>query len=159
MHKTIVTRRPKAEAPEKATLNIAAGEVTLKPSNHEPQHRQFEPIACWLVRAWEASPPSGHEALEWILCTSLSCQTDAMLGLVADGYGCRWIIEEFHKCEKTGCQIEERRLESRDRLEPLIGVLSVLAVRLLALKFVARDNPKTPVSNMFDDLMIEVMAH
>ena len=158
MHKTIVTRRPKAEAPEHVPLNIAVGEVILKPSRYEPEQREFDPIPCRLVRVWETSPPPGHDAMEWILCTSLPCQTDTMLGLVADGYGCRWMIEEFHKCEKTGCQIEQRRLESRDRLEPLIGMLSVLPVRLLALKLVARDDPEAPAGTMFDDLMIDVMA-
>lgn len=74
-------------------------------------------------------------------------------------YALRWIIEEFHKCEKTGCQVEMRRLEHADRLEPLIGLLSVLAVCLLQLKFVARDNPETPACQVFEESMVQVMAH
>jgi len=159
LHKTIVTRRAKSEVPETVTLHIAAGEVTLTPPSNEPQQKQFKPISCWLVRVWEDSPPSGHEALEWMLCTSLPGQSDDMPGRAAGGYGCRWMIEEFHTCEKTGCQTEQRRLESRDRLEPRIGMLSVLAVRRLALKFVARDDPETPARHLFDDWMIDVMAN
>jgi hypothetical protein len=68
------------------------------------------------------------------------------------------MIEEFHKCQKTGCQVEMRRLEDTDRLEPLIGLLSVLAVCLLQLKFVARDNPDTPASDLFDESTVGVMA-
>jgi hypothetical protein len=41
----------------------------------------------------------------------------------------------------------------------LIGLLSVLAVWLLQLKFVARDEPEKPASTLFDDLAIRVMAH
>ena len=81
-----------------------------------------------------------------------------MLRFVAQGYALRWMIEEFHKCEKTGCQVEMRRLEHTDRLEPLIGLLSVLAVWLLQLKFVTQDNPDTPASDLFDDTMVHVMA-
>jgi hypothetical protein len=76
----------------------------------------------------------------------------------AQGYALRWMIEEFHKCEKTGCQVEMRRLEHADRLEPLIGLLSVLAVWLLQLKFVARDTPEAPALELFDERMVQVMA-
>ncbi len=77
---------------------------------------------------------------------------------VAGGYSFRWMIEEFHKGEKTGCPVEMRRLEHVDRLEPLIGLLSVLAVRLLQLKFAARDKPEEPARALFDDPTVRVMA-
>ncbi|HEY3242678.1 MAG TPA: hypothetical protein VGM03_04930 [Phycisphaerae bacterium] len=109
-----------------------------------------------------------------MLCTRLPCDTPSDVLFVAEGYSFRWMIEEFHKCEKTGCQVEMRRLMhvdpglaravrparvQGDRLEPLIGLLSVLAVWLLQLKFVARDEPEKPASTLFDDLAIRVMAH
>jgi hypothetical protein len=80
------------------------------------------------------------------------------LEFAAQGYSLRWIIEEFHKCEKTGCQVEQRRLEHTDRLTPLLGVLSVLAVALLQLKFVARDQPAMSARQMFAVPTVEVMA-
>ncbi len=70
----------------------------------------------------------------------------------------RWLVEEFHKCEKTGCQVEARRLTHTDRLEPLIGLLSVLAVWLLELKYVARDEPDAPAHTRFDKTAVRVMA-
>jgi hypothetical protein len=153
-----VSIRRASDVVEEVTLNIAAGQVTLRASRNEPQQRHFEPIPCWVVRVWETSPTAGNEPLEWILCTSLPCQDDAMLCFVAQGYALRWMIEEFHKCQKTGCQVEMRRLEDTHRLEPLIGLLSVLAVCLLQLKFVARDNPDTPASDLFDESRVGVMA-
>ncbi len=151
-------RRPSGVV-EEVTLCVAAGQVTLQQSHNEPQQRgRFEPIACWVVRVWEASPAAGHEPLEWILCTSLPCEDDEMLSFVAQGYALRWMIEEFHKCQKTGCQVEKRRLEDTDRLEPLIGLLSVLGVWLLKLKFVARDDPNTPARDLFYEPMVQVMA-
>ena len=54
--------------------------------------------------------------------------------------------------------MEARRLEAVERLEPLIGLLSVLAVWLLKLKYVARDHPEQPVRELFDDEVSEVMA-
>lgn len=68
------------------------------------------------------------------------------------------MIEEYHKCEKTGCQVEARRLTHTDRLEPLIALLSVVAVGLLTLKCAARDEPEKPAIECFDELMVNVMA-
>jgi hypothetical protein len=144
--------------PREAKLAVAAGPVTLIPSRFEPGYAKREPITCWVVRAWEPDPPPGVEPPEWILLTSLVCDRPQMALFVAEGYSLRWLIEEFHKCEKTGCQVEARRLESVDRLEPLVGLLSVLAVWLLKLKYVARDHPEQPVRELFDDEMGEVMA-
>jgi hypothetical protein len=155
--RTISVRRAEGHM-EEVALHVSAGWVTLKPAPTEPFQRGFDPIPCWVVRVWESSPTKDAEPLEWILCTSLSCQDDEMLSFVAQGYALRWMIEEFHKCQKTGCQVEMRRLEHVDRLEPLIGLLSVLAAWLLQLKFVARDDPDIPAGQLFETSMVQVMA-
>jgi hypothetical protein len=141
-----------------AVLSVAGTTVTLQPSQREPEYRHREPIECGVVRVWEADPPQGVTPLEWILLTSLPHETGEEVLAIAEGYALRWIIEEFHKCEKTGCQVEARQLTHIDRLEPLIGLLSVLAVCLLKLKFVARDEPEQPATELFDEQTIEVMA-
>jgi len=158
LQRKVTVRRRTTGDVEQVTLCITAGPVTLQPSQYDPHYSHCGAIECWAVRVWEASPPAGIEPLEWVLCTSLSCDSDETLCLAAQGYGLRWMIEEFHKCEKTGCQVEMRRLEHVDRLEPLIGLLSVLAAWLLQLKFVARDDPDAPARSLFEDPMVEVMA-
>jgi hypothetical protein len=49
---------------------------------------------------------------------------------------------------KTGLRVEERQYESADRLEPVIGVICVQAVRLLQLKQVSRTAPNTPARRL-----------
>jgi hypothetical protein len=154
----LTVRCPGGGTPEEVTLSVAAGQVVLLPSRYEPGYRGRVPVACRVVRVWEENPPKGREALEWLLCTSLPCETAEGALLVAEGYSFRWMIEEFHKSEKTGCQVEMRRLEHVERLEALIGLLSVLAVWLLQLKFVARDEPKRRAKTLFDDQMVRIMA-
>ena len=156
--RTLEVRARSGKATRPAALALAAGPVSLIPTRFEPEYSGREPIACWVVRTWEVDPPPGADSLEWILLTSLECDTAKTALFAAQGYSLRWLIEEFHKCEKTGCQVEARRLESVDRLEPLIGLLSVLAVWLLKLKYVARDDPERPAGELFDDEMVEVMA-
>ena len=153
-----LTVRAARGGPRAAELQVAAGRVTLLPAKMEREYRRRAPIECWVVRTWEAEPPAGSVALEWILLTSLACTTPAATLFVAEGYALRWWVEEFHKCEKTGCQVEARRLTHSDRLEPLIALLSVLAVWLLTLKYAARDEPDRPAKECFDELLVTLMA-
>jgi hypothetical protein len=141
-----------------AELHIGVGGLTLLPVRAEREYRACLPIECRVVRVWEPQPPPETEPLEWILLTSLPCDTPAEAVFVAEGYAARWMIEEFHKCEKTGCQVEARRLTHTDRLEPLIALLSVLAVWLLMLKYAARDEPDQPARECFDEATVDVMA-
>lgn len=52
-------------------------------------------------------------------------------------------IKEYHKALKSGAGVQESQLEKAHRLEPLIGVLAVVAVRLLSTKMLARSRPET----------------
>ena len=58
-------------------------------------------------------------------------------------YAARWWIEEYHKALKSGAGVEASQLERGDRLEPLIGVLAVVAVRLLSARMLARSRLDT----------------
>ena len=142
----------------RAELRIAAGAVTLPASRFTAEYRGAAAIECHVLRVWEEHPPDRGAALEWILLTTLPCATAADLEFASQGYALRWLIEEFHKCEKTGCQVEMRRLEHTDRLEPLIGLLSVLAVWLLQLKYVVEDAPAASAADHLDAAMVRVMA-
>ncbi len=153
-----ITVRCGSGSKREATLEVAGGPVRFLPSRSEPELRCREPMARHVVRVWEPNPPAGEEPVEWILLTTLPTETYDEAKTVVDGYTSRWMIEEFHKCEKTGCRVEDRQLTETDRLEPLIGLLSVLAVYLLELKFVARDSPETPASEVLDCDAVQVMA-
>ena len=155
--RTLTVRKP-GGGTRQTVLQVAAGPLMLLPVQAEREYRHRAPLECWVVRVWETEPPEANQPLEWVLLTSLSCETPAAALFVAEGYSLRWMIEEFHKCEKTGCQVEARQLTHTDRLEPLIGLLSVLAVWLLTLKYVARDEPGRPATECFDGDMVAVMA-
>jgi hypothetical protein len=48
------------------------------------------------------------------------------------------MVEEFHKAQKTGCRIESLPFRSESALQPMIALLSVVAVMLLNLRQAAR---------------------
>jgi hypothetical protein len=89
------------------------------------------------------APEEVKEPLHWILLTSLPCATKAQAQRVVGRYTARWWIEEYHKALKSGAAVEESQLERGHRLESLIAVLAVVAVRLLSTKLLARSRPES----------------
>ena len=53
-------------------------------------------------------------------------------------YECRWVVEEYHKALKTGCDIESMQFTHQSRLEPMIALQSVVALTLLNLRDASR---------------------
>jgi hypothetical protein len=96
-----------------------------------------------VVEVREVDPPAGVEPLHWILLTSLECQTPAQVRRIIGRYSARWWIEEYHKALKTGAGVEESQLEQARRLQALLAVLAVVAVRLLSTKLLARSRPES----------------
>jgi hypothetical protein len=81
------------------------------------------------------------QPLHWVLLTSLPCESWAAVQRVLGRYVARWWIEEYHKALKSGTGVEQSQLERGYRLEALIAVLAVVAVRLLSTKLLARSQP------------------
>lgn len=73
-------------------------------------------------------------------------------------YEQRPVVEEYHKALKTGCRLESRQYETAHRLEAVTGILSVVAVRLLQLKTVARREPERPACEVVPRKWIEMLA-
>ncbi len=103
-----------------------------------------EPLRdVWVVEVTEVHAPEGvKEPLHWILLASLPCRRLAETQRVVGRYTARWWVEEYHKALKSGAGVEDSQLERGGRLEPLIAVLAVVAVRLLNAKMLARSRPE-----------------
>ena len=90
-----------------------------------------------IVEVREAATSGIH----WVLVSSLPCENfEACRGIVAR-YARRWLIEEYHKALKSGANVEASQLESAQGLQALLGILAVVAVRLLNFKLLARSQP------------------
>lgn len=143
-----------------ARLNVAAAAVQiLAPKGKKGEHGN-QPITVWIVRIWEPETPAGEEPLEWLLITNHPVDTLEAAQLVKDWYEWRWTIEELHKAMKTGCAIEDLQFQCTERLEPAIGIISILALTLLALRDAGR-NPQSrtrPASEQFDDEYIQILS-
>lgn len=115
-------------------------------------------IALNIVRVFEPEPPDGETAVEWILATTEPIDGPDDVAAVVDAYRARWSIEEFFKALKTGCAFESRQLRSIHTLCNALGILSVVAWRLLLLRCLEREAPDTPASEAVEPILIEALA-
>lgn len=142
-----------------AHLAVAGQAVTVySPWFGTGGSRTARPLCCWAVRVWEIDAPPGVQPLEWLLLSSEPVNDLADALRVAGYYSLRWIIEEYHQCLKSGCKVEERQLESADRLGPFIGIATAVAARLLQLKFDARLTPDRPAIQCVDPELLQTLA-
>jgi len=141
----------KAQPARTAKVEVRFGPLRIPfPKQKSPYLKGLPPvpIAMWAVHAVEVDPPKDVEQVEWILLTSLPVVGFDEAWRILEYYEKRWLIEEYHKALKTGCRVESRQLQSKEGLERITALLSVVAVRLLQLKSAARTNPACPARNL-----------
>lgn len=143
-----------------AKIEVSCGRVFMPlPKHKSPWLRSHspKPIAMNVVRVREVDAPEGVEPIEWILYTSLPVDTFAKVWLVLEYYEARWLVEEFHKALKSGTNVKKRQLKDTPRLEPMVALMSVVAVRLLKLKTLAKTEPDRPARTVVPMLWLQML--
>ena len=155
--RTIFDRELGKDREVKLRVSWTAVEV-LEPHVKKGEYAD-EPIRAWTVRVWEESPPSSGTKLEWMLLGLDPVTSAAEAWEKCDWYSCRWMVEEFHKAQKTGCEIENLQFRTEAALQPMIAILSVVAVMLLNLRQAARrpDAKERPASEVVEPIYEEVL--
>lgn len=115
------------------------------------------PIRVSVVAALEEQPPQGTDPLEWFLFTDEPCQTSEECQRVVRIYTYRWKIEEFHMGLKTGCRMEERQLQERQRLEALLGLFDVIAVMIVRLRDLALRKDAVAASRVLNATQLQLL--
>ncbi len=136
-----VPRRPaKGKRPAQpariARLAVRYAPVLIPCPHNDPRFK--EPLRVWAVYIKETDPPAGIDPIEWMLLTNEAVDDLAAANERVDWYTYRWIIEEWHKIEKTGCRLESSQLKTAAALERLAAFTAVVAVRILQLRNLAQ---------------------
>jgi Transposase DNA-binding/Transposase Tn5 dimerisation domain len=142
--------RPKQSA-RKAKLVVSYGALRMPtPRIKSPFLREVKPSAIPMGVVWvrEVDAPPGVDPIEWVLYTSLPVESFENAMVIVGYYEKRWLIEEWHKVLKTGMRVEDRQLKTSERLEAMMGLMSVAAVRLFQLKGEARTAPERPAEQV-----------
>jgi hypothetical protein len=155
----VVSARP-GQPERKATMAVAFAAVLLWPPHVRRGHYVKRPLRLWVVRVCEVDPPKGVKPLEWILLTNRKVATVEDAWERSSWYECRWVIEEYHKSQKTGCAIEDLQFCTSQALEPMIALLSVVGVTLLNLREASRrpDAQERPATDLVDARYVAVLS-
>ena len=151
--------RPKQKA-RTAVLEVRTGRVNIpRPTHISPwvRKRKQDPIAMNIIEVVETNPPKGVAPIRWVLFTSLPVSSWAKVWELIEFYEQRWLIEEYHKALKTGCNTQSHQLKTKDRLEALVGLTSVVAIRLLQLKSFARTNPEKKARSVVPAVWLKML--
>ncbi len=112
------------------------------------EHLPESPLMLRVVELREHSPPKGCVPVRWVLYTTETASDEGEANWVIGAYEQRPTIEDYHKCYKTGCHVENRQYETAQRLERVAGLLSVVAVRLMQMRTAARETPDRPAEEL-----------
>lgn len=156
-----VGRRSKANPKREGRVaHLAIATSAVQMSAPLASHKGQPPLPLNLIRVWEPKAPNGEEPIEWILWTTDPVDSEAQLEAAVDRYRARWVIEEFFKALKSGCQFERRQLESRGTLSVALALFMPIAWRLLLARTLARSAPASSPTEVFTSLELAVLeAH
>lgn len=149
--KTIKVRQRGDTKEKEIELNVSWESTVVV---HPPSRLscKTESVCLSVVRCWNEK-----EDIEWILYSSIRVNNIEEACEKIDWYSFRWIIEEYHKCIKTGCKLESRQLESGKALEALIGVLSIVGILMLRLRNIARTDSERPASEVIEKDALKII--
>jgi hypothetical protein len=148
------------QAAREARIEVRVGRIKIpRPRHVSPWVRKLDqpPIAMNVIEVVEVDAPAGVTPIRWVLFTSLPVETFDDAWAVIGYYEMRWLVEEYHKALKTGCRTEFRQLKTAGRLEALVGLTSVVAVRLLQLKSLARVAPDVPAQRVVPRVWLQML--
>ncbi len=154
------SKKRTARTAREAEFTIQAAPVLVcRPHVKKGVHGD-DPLPLSVVRVCEVDPPVGEKPVQWTLLTNKPTGTFKQAWDVTEIYEKRWIIEELHKGQKTGCKIEDIQFTTVDRLQPAIALLTALAVTLLNLRDISRmkDAHETAASDVLNSVYIAVLS-
>lgn len=111
-------------------------------------------ISGTYIRVWE----NKEKGLEWILFSSMPILNFEDALEKVNWYSMRWMIEEYHKCLKTGCRVESRNFQTGKALQAVIGMFGILASKLLELKYKVKNKSEELATSSIPNDLIGIVA-
>ena len=143
-HLTVHIAKNQKQDARVATVSVRFTKVRLKPP-WRPKGEKMLPVTLHSILVREDNPPDDvDEPIEWLLLINRPVSTFDDAVQVVEWYCCRWQIEIYHKIIKSGCRVEDCRLQTADRLQNYIALMSVIAWRLHWLTYINRAEPDWP---------------
>jgi hypothetical protein len=149
--RSINVRRKGETKPREIKLNISWGEIRISPPARLGKKK--DSITLWVIRCFNE-----EEELDWILYSTIPISNLEEAIEKIKWYACRWIIEEYHKCLKTGCKIESNQFESSKPVKVLLGLLSMVSTLIIQIKHLARKDDDTLAKEVIPNLVLKIIC-
>jgi len=105
------------------------------------KQKQYPPLDLTVIHATERGTPKNREPIEWKLITNLPVRSRQEVIEKMQWYELRWKIEVFHKILKSGCNAEDSKLRTAERLVNLIAVFCIVSWRIFWMTMLNRATP------------------
>jgi hypothetical protein len=145
---TLDLARTPDRPPRQLTLTVTAKQVTFNRARRPGG--TLPPVEVAAVYAKEVKPPQGEKPIEWLLLTSLPVTDFSSACTVVKWYRCRWEMEVFFRVLKQGCQIEQLRLQTDQRLLNAIAIYLIIAWRVHLITMAGRAYPEVSCEVVFE---------
>ncbi len=138
-----------------AKLQIRFAQVVLRP----PARSQLAPVSIWVVYAREVGYSAKvKEPIDWMLLTTVQTESFEEACQRLNWYSRRWGIEVYHRTVKSGCRIEDRRLDDAHSLEACLAIDLVVAWRIYWLTMVGRGKPQNSCDQILNEQEWRVLS-
>jgi hypothetical protein len=138
-----------------AVLELKFRRILVQPPLYK--QRRYPALELTVLHATERGKPRGRDPIEWKLITNLPVTTRAQAIEKLQWYALRWRIEVFHKILKSGCQAEQSKLRTAERLVNLLATFCILSWRIFWLTMINRSTQKAKASLAFTALEINIL--
>lgn len=140
----------KGQKSREVEQSIRVKKVMLK--GKTTTHRTYDSVAIHALLCVEENPPKGADPVTWLLLTTLPISTKEEALKIIQYYLCRWEIETFFNVLKNGCKIEERELQTRERLESMTTLFMIVAWRVMFLMNLGRQESNKSSAEVFEEV-------
>ncbi len=131
------TKKRKARV---AHMTVYSKEIHIALPDKQKKDKDYKPIKITAIMCTENHPPTGTEAIEWLLITDLPIVTFEDACEKIQWYTCRWQIEIFFKILKSGCTIEKLQLTDKN-FSACLSFYIIIAWRILYVTVMGRQCP------------------
>jgi Transposase DNA-binding/Transposase DDE domain len=138
-----------------AILELRYRRIKILPSR--AKQNKYQPLTMTVLYAEEKHAPRRCEAIRWKLVTDLPVRSRAEALEKLEWYALRWQIETFHKIMKSGCEAEDSKLRTAERLVNLMATFCIMSWRIFWMTMLNRSAEAMPQRFALTPLEIELL--
>lgn len=121
------------------------------------QSRTRDPLMLTVIHVQEVGASKGRKKIDWKLITDLSVNSPQSAIEKIKWYGQRWKIELFHKILKSGCKVEDSKMQTAQRRSNLLATCCILAWRIFWVTMLKRIEPEAPPTRALSEVEISLL--